>query len=180
MAWSQSIDFEASHIERCWLSSSGSLTRRLQSLGSFELKVLSERSSFPHADETIGPERLNFSIFWIREVVMSIKDEPCVCARSLIPTDDGGVWENARGLGATPLGTILYGRSVERRGYAYSIVESGSALHETCSGFGDRGRRIARRSRFVKSGVPILVSECFLPQFWRIDTLERMTMECLG
>lgn len=181
MKWSHSMYFKASHLESCWLSASGSLTSRLKALGPFGLEVLSEESNIPHPDETAGPESLTFSTYRIREVLMYVHGTPCIAARSLIPENDDGAWSDARTIGDAPLGTILYNGAVTRTSFAFAVVQNESALHKASAAFARTGtKRLARRSRFLRSGIPILVSECFLPDFWNTEMPTKLTMECLG
>lgn len=180
MHWVDSIDFDVSPVEACWLQAGGSLTRRLQALGEYSLSVVSEHRAFPHADEMAGLEGFGAQDCWVREVVMSLDGVPCVCARTLVPISGiDNDWQDVRKLGNVPLGHLLYHPSITRTCFEYSVVEGRSPLADLSLRFGRiSGRRLARRSRFFKSEIPIQVSECFLPDFWSFAAPQVLEAEC--
>lgn len=193
MHWVYSIDFDVSPVEACWLETGGSLTRRLQALGDYSLSVVAEYSAFAHAGEMAPLGRFGAGECWIREVLMSLDGVPCVSARTLVPVSGiDSDWRDVRGLGRVPLGSLLYHPSIARTRFEYAMVEGRSPLADLSWKYGLlTGRRLARRSCFIKSDVPILVAECFLPNFWdfaalpiagapadRLDSAQGLGMSC--
>jgi len=141
-----------------WLNDRGSLTQRLvaHSKGSFQVRVDSNRFTYPTADEYcalgIGARRLCL----IREVSLQGKGETWVTARTVIPaTSLCGPQRALRNLGNRSLGSHLFRTASMRRGNI-EIAQVSS-------------NRWARRSIFWLSNRPLLVCEVFLPALLDVE-----------
>lgn len=169
MPWSLSIEFDASPLAVRWLSATGALTAHLETLGRVRLQVLRETSGPALPDETEGPAAVAPGHYYIREVLMAIDGIPAVAARTLIPQIEGGPWAAVKTLRTTPLAKILYTPETTRTPFAFAALTDGMALRAVTRPFiGTDHIPMARRSVFTRAGVPILVSEAFLPGFWDI------------
>lgn len=148
---------------RDWLLDPGSLTRRLitTSEGHFRVQVL--RQGFMHAlpveRQALGLRDREWP--FVREVLLRCYDQPWVFARTLIPVASlrGRVRALTR-LGSRPLGAVLFRDPGVRRG-PISVVR----LRANTLGIGDQPNPElwGRRSLFYLAGLPLLVSEYFLP-----------------
>jgi chorismate--pyruvate lyase len=104
----------------------------------------------------------------VREVVLHAGGRPVVLAHSIAAWRDlSGAWRGLRGLGSRPLAEALFTDPLVSRG-ALEFVRI-DARHP----LGRRARQVfgrdlpplwARRSRFLKHGRPLLVTEVFLPE----------------
>lgn len=106
---------------------------------------------------------------------MDLDGLDCVVARSVtLLTASHGIWQGMRRLRSRPLADILYDdpaitRSdfevarLSRRAAVYRTVQRLDNQHLLSDGL------LARRSVFWRQGAPLLVAECFLPEFWSIS-----------
>lgn len=167
MPWSLSLPSDVSPLTLRWLTATGALTVHLETLGRVRLQVLRETLGPAAPDETAGPAAAAPGRYFIREVLMAIDGIPAVAARSLIPDGDGGPWAAVKTLRTTPLAKILYTPETTRTPFAFAALGETMALRGVTRPFmGADPVPLARRSVFTRSGVPILVSEAFLPGFW--------------
>lgn len=154
---------------RAWVLWNGSLTAGVRGRcpSAFVLRVLRQRWSLPHRDEAevlgMPPGRRAL----LREVALCCGDEPLIMARTVIPaTSLRGRQRRLAGLGRRPLGEVLFrDRSVRRADFA--IARMTLAQADLAAG---RWRDVpvhGRRAVFHIGGVPLLVSEFFLPGLWR-------------
>jgi chorismate--pyruvate lyase len=153
----------------------GALTAGLRQLGQVSLCVIRERSEGLSRDEADGIKRALRSPVWVREVLMSINGTPCVFARSLTPLGAShGTWQGIRKLRNRPLADILYHEpSIRRSDFEVARIQRHMPLYGTYLQTGQNPgaaslKLLARRSVFWRNGQPLLVSECFLPAFWRM------------
>lgn len=152
---------------RPWLNEPGSLTRRLRYMagGAFTVRVCTERWGRPWLDERrrlgLTPRRRA----WLREVVLGCGEQPWIVARSVMPEPTlGGPLRRLRGLGARPLGSVLFGHYAVVRGpIEVARLDDGDALAVRAAGLGGQPGEWARRSVFRIGGRPLLVTEVFLP-----------------
>jgi chorismate--pyruvate lyase len=103
---------------------------------------------------------------------MRLGGQDCVVARSLTPLGSShGVWQGIRRLRTRPLADMLYhDASIRRSDFEVARLGRRSALFQTVQRNLARPVTLpllARRSVFWRSGQPLLVTECFLPEFWR-------------
>jgi chorismate--pyruvate lyase len=160
-----------------WLTRGGALTRHLSALGRVSVRVVAERVMPADADQcrAIGvPLR---TPLWARDVILLIDDEPVVVAHSVTPLAySRSVWQAMRRLRTRPLADLLYHDPAVTRSVLVSRplgprhLLHGRARHDARDplvGTHPRARLWARRSVFLRYGAPLLVTEAFLPRFWR-------------
>jgi chorismate--pyruvate lyase len=154
---------------RPWLAWRGSLTWRIAArAGGLRVQVLRQALRFPNEDEyrQLGQPAHRRAL--VREVVLHAAGRPVVLAHSIAAWRDlSGVWRGLRGLGSRPLAEALFTDPlVARRSLEFVRIDARHPL-------GRRARQVfrrefpplwARRSRFVKRGRPLLVTEVFLPE----------------
>ncbi|MCX8086109.1 MAG: chorismate lyase [Rhodocyclaceae bacterium] len=151
-----------------WLSDPGSLTARLLArCRQFRVQVCRETRARPCPDERALIDLAAGQSAWIREVLLIADEQPVVFAHSaLAPHDLTGAWHMARAIGSRPLGAALFSDPTIRRGpLAIARLSPTHPLHRrACEAVGDRLPTLwARRSRFLRQGRPLLVTEVFLP-----------------
>lgn len=150
----------------------GPLTSALRQIGTLELRVLSEQVRSATREDSHHLALPLRQPVWVREIAMRIDGIECIVARSLTPLRAShGVWQGIRRLRTRPLADMLYhDASIRRSDFEVARLMRRSALLTTV-------RRnlankptlplLARRSVFWRSGQPLLVAECFLPEFWK-------------
>lgn len=153
---------------RPWLGDEASLTARIAArCKRFEVRVLRQGLARPNNDERalIGLPRGRHA--WLREVLLLADGVPVVFAHTVLaPQQLRGAWRMAAAIGGRPLGAALFAEPrivrgelrCERIGAAHPLQRrAANAL----------GRALpalwARRSRFLRRGAPLLVTEVFLP-----------------
>jgi chorismate--pyruvate lyase len=150
---------------RDWLFEEGSLTQRLTLLssGSFSIKVLREGWEPLREDECEALQLTPHTEGWVREVALCGGDVPWVFARTVAARETlepSGF--NLAGLGNRSLGDLLF----EDTAFVRQPIEVCQYPTEWLP----EGQRIeglwARRSRFDRANVSVLVAEVFLPAFW--------------
>lgn len=153
---------------RHWLTDSGSLTQRLQShCAAFSVRKVRQLHGVPYEDERnilrLPPHRLAL----LREVLLQCAGKPQVFAHTVVPlTGLNGPWRAISGMGNRPLGAALFADpEIERRPLEYRRLDQRHPLYRAAQGYlADPPRHLwARRSLFAKAGIPILVTEVFLP-----------------
>ena len=160
-----------------WLTRGGALTRHLSTLGRVSVRVVAERVMPADADQcrAIGvPLR---TPMWARDVILLVDGEPVVVAHSVTPLAySRSIWQAMRRLRTRPLADLLYHDPTVTRSMLVSCplaprhLLHGRARHDARDplvGANPRARLWARRSVFVRRGAPLLVTEAFLPRFWR-------------
>ncbi|WYX63608.1 chorismate lyase [Achromobacter xylosoxidans] len=163
--------------QRHWLFRPGALTAGLRQVGQVRLRVLAEYADGAPADEAHAMRIAPGAPVWVREVLMSVDGIDSVPARSLTPLRAShGAWQGMRRLLTRPLADMLYHDStVIRSPFACRRLASPVPFHATALGAlaangkaRQAGRGWARRSVFWRQGQPLLVAECFLPDFWKL------------
>lgn len=156
-----------------WLTDAGSLTARIAArCRQLRVRVLRQGLRVPHEDERrlVGlPPR---QLAWRREVLLLADDVPVVFAHSVLaPADLRGPWHMAAGIGGRPLGAALFADPLIVRGALHCERLDGThPLHrgaESACGT-DFPTLWGRRSRFLRDGRPLLVTEVFLPAIARL------------
>ncbi len=154
-----------------WLLDPASLTLRLQQLcsGRFEVHVLSQQWGRPVLDEAlvlgVRPECQAI----IRQVQLLCNGQPWIYARTVIPvTSLRGRLQRLANLGTRPLGGVLFADPGMQRGVVeLARICQGQQLYSAamCNTRGHSQAVWGRRSVFRIAGLPLLVSEIFLPDF---------------
>lgn len=158
---------------RAWLRGEGSLTARLRAgVGALEVRRLFEGRERPARDELArlgGARRFRA---YVREVELWGGGRPLVWARTVLCARQArAAWRAVRGLGDRPLAELLFGaRPLPRSAMDYARLPAGRAALRRCRrDEGAPGRVWGRRSVFWRRGVPLLLTECFLPAVCRLD-----------
>lgn len=153
---------------RPWLAWRGSLTWRITARASdFRVELLRQAARIPNEDEyrLLGQPTHRRAL--VREVVLHAGGRPVVLAHSVAAWRDlSGVWRGLRGLGSRPLAEALFTDPLVRRGaLEYARIDSRHPLWKRASRVlgVPLPVLVARRSRFLKRGRPLLVTEVFLP-----------------
>ena len=159
-----------------WLTDRGSLTRRIQQrCSSFVVRNIQSGLTPIARDESAllgtAPKQLAYA----REVYLYADTRPVVFAHSVVAREHlSGPWAPVRALGAKPLGAMLFAHPlVERKPLRYKPLRSSHPLYQRASVvLPDPPRRLwARRSLFYLQGVPLLVTEVFLPDILGLEPL---------
>ncbi len=158
-----------SACEAHWLFAPGSLTERLTTLGDYALERLDqhEASAGPADAMLLGVP--SGTPVWVRTVLMRLDDRPCVTARSVAPVDAlDHAWPSLAGYGGLPLGKILYDDpAIARTPFECALLAPDEPLDAISRRYASTPTPLrARRSTFIRNGSPLVVSECFLPEFW--------------
>jgi chorismate--pyruvate lyase len=150
-------------VYRHWLQTNDSLTKRLQAaFADFKVTKVSQYWAHPLPDEAMLLGLRPDQTALIREVWLQSGTTPLVFARSVLPRSSlRGAWRDLDGLGARPLGAVLFADSqVIRTPLTYCKL----SRHHPISKRINRAGLWARRSVFIRSGRAILVTETFLPE----------------
>jgi len=154
---------------RPWLAWRGSLTWRITARArDFRVQVVRQGLHFPNEDEYRQLGQPTHRRALVREVVLHAGGGPVVLAHSIAAWRDlAGAWRGLRGLGSRPLAEALFTDPLVSRGpLEFVRIDARHPL-------GRRARQVfgrdlpplwARRSRFLKRGRPLLVTEVFLPE----------------
>ncbi len=156
-----------------WLRDHGSLTQRIQQRCT-HFAVHGVRSGLARIalDEAallgVSPQH----IVWSREVFLYADGVPVIFAHSACARQHlRGAWSAVSGLGNKPLGALLFAHLlVERKPLHYKALRSTHPLYRRATAVLDNppDRLWARRSLFYLHGVPLLVTEIFLPEILRL------------
>ena len=177
--WSPTLRPSLSITQKQWLSRQGALTHALRALGSLSLEVLAEYPAGACADEAHRLALRVRSPVWVREILISINGKLCIAARSVTPLGSShGVWQGMRRLRSRPLADILYDdATIFRSNFEVARLNKKTALYRTVQSIKTDFHAshlpfttvlLARRSVFWRKGSPLLVAECFLPEFWTL------------
>ncbi|MEO4044598.1 chorismate lyase [Hoeflea sp. CAU 1731] len=153
-----------------WVTECHSMTKTLEASyeGDVKVDLLSER-----LDETLPSERKilgeNVEEGRIREVILKIRDLPVLTARTVIPVETFDEMQKTFvELGTRPLGNVLFElKDVRRRtaeiaalDFDYPLLAS---VRERCNFSESDIPFWGRRNLFSLSGLPLLLTEIFLP-----------------
>ncbi|MDP4836275.1 MAG: chorismate lyase [Burkholderiales bacterium] len=165
-------------LQKQWLTRPGALTAALRELGKLELRVLAEYPAGARPDEAHRLLLTQQSPVWVREIVMVVAQRECVVARSVTPLQAShGVWQGVRKLRNRPLADILYDDvAIVRSNFEVAQLHRQTPLFKTVTRLHTHSLQrplarqplLARRSAFWRQGSPLLVAECFLPEFWTL------------
>jgi chorismate--pyruvate lyase len=162
-----------SRQQKHWLFRPGALTGGLRRLGPVQLRVVREHAAGLSHAEAWMLDRPVRSPVWVREIVMSINGVNSVFARSFTPLQAShGLWQGMRRLRTRPLADMLYNDAqITRSGFLACRLREQHPLYKSARNMLGRpcppaNSMLARCSVFWRSGQPLLVAECFLPEFW--------------
>ena len=162
------------HI-RSWLSESGSLTARLETVaGDIQVRVLYEGSGRPFASERRCLRLPHDRNLWLREVVLESRHGSLVAARTVAPRETlRGRGAGFGRLGNRPLGALLFSHPAVERGASQWVrlrPESWrlSQGEPPCWG---------RRTLYHIDAAPLLVSEFFLPPLFHLGPTDDNTLD---
>ena len=154
-----------------WLSDTGSLTQKIESVIGQKLEVLVLRDCRQNLN---GDEsryfRFKIKRCRIREVLLCANGMPLVIARSVIPSSSSsGSNHGVLRLGSKPLGAVLFAKtrmhSKKKPIREIAGLDKQSALWKKCFQQYSSLPSVswARRTLYQLKGRPLLVSEVFLP-----------------
>jgi chorismate lyase len=154
---------------RPWLTYAGSLTWRIvERSHGFRVERVHEALRFPNDDEYRALGRPTHRRSWVREVVLHASGRPVVFAHSIAARSDlAGAWRRVRTLGNRPLAEALFDDPKVRRGpLEFARVDRRHPLWRRTREVVGRELPVlwARRSRFMRAGRPLMVTEVFLPE----------------
>lgn len=152
---------------RGWLTDPHSLTARIRArCRRFSVRPLRQGRAPVAADEAclLGIGR---GQALVREVLLYADGLPVVFAHSVAsPRDVRGPWRMFAGVGARPLGELLFADArIARSPLAVRRLDVRHPLHRRvrAAGIAVDAPLWARRSLFIRAGRPLLVTEVFLP-----------------
>ncbi|MGB6102647.1 MAG: chorismate lyase [Pusillimonas sp.] len=159
--------------QKHWLFRPDALTAGLRQLGSVQLRVINEQATGLLPAEAWMLQREVRSPIWVREIMMSIDGVDSVFARSFTPlAASHGLWQGMRHLRTRPLADMLYHNpQITRSPFLACRLHDQNPLYRTAQRILGRQRPpahklLARCSVFWRHGEPLLVAECFMPEFW--------------
>lgn len=160
------LDPPPSPLQRDWLLEAGSLTRRLTLASSnrFSVEPLQEGWASLRDDECQALEVPAGSEGWVREVYLLGAGQRWIFARSVAtrPALEASGFALDQ-LGKRSLGHLLFSDPAFARGVLELCRYPSALLPADCRG---TPQPWARRSRFCRGSLSILVAEVFLPAFW--------------
>ena len=154
---------------RGWLTDDSSLTARIRArCGQFSLQVVFQGKGAVLPDELAALGVHRHGSVWQREVLLIADGEPVVFARSLVAeTAVPAAWHLLRGLGGRPLAAVLFDdpRVLRAPLEAARLDSRDSRWHHAARATGHDALPAlwARRSAFHRGGMPLLITEIFLP-----------------
>ncbi|MBL8471307.1 MAG: chorismate lyase [Rhodocyclaceae bacterium] len=151
-----------------WLAEAGSLTARIcRACSRFRVEVLAQHMARPLADEACTLHSSSGRIARVREVLLHADGRPVVFAHSAVnPDHERGAWHLLSGLGARPLGSLLFADPCIARGVLeWRRLDARHPLYRRAAAACPRPPQEfwARRSVYRRDGRPLLVTEVFLP-----------------
>jgi chorismate lyase len=165
-AWRSPALFAPERL-RGWLTDPRSLTARIRArCHRFHVRPLYLGRAAADADEAclLGAGR---GLAMTREVLLFADGVPVVFAHSVVSMHDvRGVWRMFAGVGARPLGELLFADArIARSPLAVRRLDARHPLFRRvrAAGIGVHEPLWARRSLFMRNGRPLLVTEVFLP-----------------
>jgi chorismate--pyruvate lyase len=156
-----------------WLMDHGSLTARIrQHCDNFSVLNLRDGLMTATHDETALLGVAQRQKIYAREVFLLADDQPVIFAHSVVAAQHlRGAWQALQHLGNRSLGTLLFTHPLVHRAplcfhalkpshplYRRAVISLGAAP----------GKLWARRSLFTLHGVPLLVTEVFLPDILKL------------
>lgn len=139
---------------RDWLLHDGSLTDRIERrFGPVRVTPIREGTGRPTPLEAACLDRSPSGAWWIREIDLAAGGRLRLRARTLVPPGSRRLHDRLRGLGATPLGRVLFHNDRLRRG----VVRGARGFARSATG------DWLRLTRYRVEGESLLVIERVLP-----------------
>ncbi|MFT5519946.1 MAG: chorismate--pyruvate lyase [Enterobacterales bacterium] len=157
---------EANMVQFQWLSDQGSMTNRLIAAAEFPLTVKVTSSSEQDIDtEERAFLKITTTQSYVREVLMSIDNNPWLYGRTIIPHQTlQGDGSEIKLLGDKPLGQLLFKNGLNSRQFIeVATITKNHHLYPHFAMDGELENLWARRSMFLFNGSPLLVQEVFMP-----------------
>jgi chorismate--pyruvate lyase len=162
-----------------WLTDPASLTARIRArCETFSVRVLRQTLAPVCADEAALLGLRAGELARLREVLLLADGRPVVFARSVLPRHNlRGGWALLRGIGARPLGAVLFANpAIERSPLVCGRFDRRDARYHRARAAllaGGHDARLppalwARRSVFRFRGRALMVSEFFLPAIFEL------------
>lgn len=178
--WLASPSPSFSQQQKYWLFRPGALTAGLREIGQVQLQVVREQPEGLHPGEAWMLKGTPHSPIWLREIIMSIDGTKSVFARSFTPLNAShGLWQGMRRLRTRPLADMLYHDTqiTRSRFFACRLRDQNPLYRSARRMLGNdcppAHRMLARCSVFWRQQQPLLVAECFLPDFWAVAAKNR-------
>lgn len=151
-----------------WLTTQGSLTQRLKAqCEQLKVIVLSEKYELPLVNEQNALKMAPTQQAWIRCVLLQCAENKWVYARTVIPNmQTDNPWASLQKLGNKPLGEVLFEMpSIQRTPFAFADLALSTWPHLAphLPQTQNRQNSVARRSVFIQTDAPLLLTEVFLP-----------------
>lgn len=157
-----------------WMHDHGSLTKRIKRHSqTFHVQNLYSGLSIANRDEVALLNISRRQHIYTREVLLFADDQPVVFAHSVVAAHHlRGAWRTLQHLGNRSLGSLLFTHPlVQRAPLRYRALRSDHSLYRSAVLKLDTlpPRLWARRSVFTLYGVPLLVTEIFLPEILKLN-----------
>lgn len=152
-----------------WLFDAGSLTKRLKRAcpGQFKVRVLDQRWTRPLRSERMALGLADRHVAWVRQVHLLCGERTVVYARTVLPRAVlRGRHRRLACLGGRPLGERLFrDRSMRRGRIEVAKINVGEPLYRVAvpKKMAKAAPLWGRRTVFRLRGLPLLVSELFVP-----------------
>lgn len=153
-----------------WLSDATSLTDRVRSLcgAGMRVRLVKQAWERPLRDEAASLDLALHEGALVRQVYLLCGERPWVFARTVIPGHTlRGKHRRLARLGTRPLGAVLFSdRSVHRYSVEVTCLQPWHRLYRDATRSLSRRPELlwGRRSLFIASGHPLMVTELFLPE----------------
>jgi chorismate--pyruvate lyase len=159
---------------RPWLTDGSSLTARIAArCGVLRVRVLRTGLAQPIEDERRLVDLPRGRQAWQRDVLLLADGHPVVFAHTVLaPRHLRGSWRMTAGMGGRPLGAALFADPQVARGALHcERLTAAHPLHRRAEiALGAKLPVLwGRRSRFLRNGSPLLVTEVFLPGIARLN-----------
>lgn len=170
----QSKIINVSIEQRAWLTASESLTRRIQErCKKFRVQRISQGLAKINHDEMAVLNLSSHHLVHMREVYLYCDQCLVVYARTTLARNNLlSAWRHLTKIGNRPLGAALFSNPLIKRGALHfrKIKRYHPLYAEAVKNLKAPPQNLwARRSVFTLGGLPILVTEVFLPEIFSLD-----------
>lgn len=156
--------------QKAWLGDSGSLTQRLKSHypSGMDFRLLFEGKGDPHCEELKLLDLTGEHQQWIREIAWYFQQQCWIVARVVVPLQQG--FEDVIAMGSRSIGNLLFRNNFIAEPIQVQQIPTTHPYHAFASGtvnLVSDSKLWARRRTFLRDNKRLLVSEIFLPDFFR-------------